>query len=211
MTLRSFLRGCAIVSCAAVPGIAAADSVFTVPVAGTLQPNRLTASLSGGAGANLASESSSLFSAVDYNFTRYFSAGVTTRLTNGFSARPEGSVQFAPENKPYAFAVGFGNVGVRTFRSQPYAVANTRVGDFGFYAGGTHDSYGLHPMLGTDYEISSRWSLQADWIHDDESFVTVGTRWQVKRNIAVSAGFSHSSGEEGGNGIFASVLKEFYF
>ena len=189
----------------------AADSLFNVPVAGTLQPRRLTSYFAVGSGAGLDSEGTTALLTADYNVSRYLSAGITTRLTDGFSARPEGSVQFAPVGKPYAFAVGFASVGVRSFRTQPYAIGSTRFGDLGAYAGVTHDSYGTHPMLGVDYLLSRGFSLQGDWIHDDGSFLTVGGRYQWLRDFAIALGFSHADQERGGNGVFASLQKDFRF
>jgi len=189
-----------------------ADSLFTVPVAGTLQPRRLTTVLSGDSGSSGGSDSSSsLFATADYNYTRYLSLGITARLTDGLSARPEGSVQFAPVGKPYAFAAGFANVGVRSFRSQPYVVGSAYLGKWGGYLGATHDSYGEHAMLGVNYWLTQQVSLQGDWIGDDGNFLTLGARWQARRDIAISAGFSRANAHDSGNGVFASLEKDFKF
>jgi hypothetical protein len=187
-----------------------ADTLFAVPVAGTLQPRRLTTVLSGDTGFSEGSNSS-MFATADYNYSRYISLGMTARLTEGVTARPEGSVQFAPLGKPYAFAAGFANVGVRSFRSQPYVVGSAFAGNWGGYFGVTHDSYGEHAMLGANYWATRQISLQVDWIGDDGNFLTFGGRWQARRDIAVTAGFSRANAHDSHNGVFASLEKDFKF
>lgn len=203
------LSGLAVAALSAPGAAFATDELFNVPVAGTLQPNRLITYMALGTNSVLDSNSSTLLATVDYNLSRYFSAGITSRLTDGVSVRPEGSVQFAPAGKPYAFAAGFASVGVRTFRSQPYVVASTHFDALGMYVGATHDSYGEHPMLGASYMLPHGFSVQGDWIYDDAHFLTVGGRYQFGRTFAVSAGFSHAESERGGNGVFAAVQKDF--
>jgi hypothetical protein len=186
-----------------------ADTLFTVPIAGTLEPRRLGVVFEQDSGSSLNSDNTSRFLAASYDWSRYLSLGAVARLTDGVSIRPEGSVQFAPIGKPYAFAAGFANVGVRTFRSQPYATAATHFDHLGAYFGLTHDTFGVHAMLGADYALTREWSLQADWIGDDGNFLTVGARWKVMPDFALGAGFSRANSHDSGNGVFFSIDKDF--
>jgi hypothetical protein len=191
-----------------------ADTLFTVPVSGTLQPQRLSTELQQDSGASFNSDNTSRFASISYDWNRYFSIGTVARLNDGFSMRPTGSVQFAPMQSRYSFALGVANVGVRTFRSQPYAVASTSfksLGGLSAYAGVTHDTFGNHVMLGTDYSLSHHVSLQADWIGDDGNFFTVGARWEVIPDFAVAGGFMRANSHDNGNGAFLSLEKDFRF
>jgi hypothetical protein len=186
----------------------ASQTVFTVPVAGTLEPRRLLTSIQGD-GSSVNSSDTTVFANVDYDVSRFVSLGIATRLTDGVTARPEGSLQFAPVGKPFAFAAGFANVGVRSFRSQPYLVGSTWIGRWGGYLGVTHDTYGEHAMLGANCWVTPKISLQGDWIGDDGNFLTLGARWQAARDFAILGGFSRANSHESHNGIFLGAEKDF--
>jgi hypothetical protein len=197
-------------SVAALP--ARADSLFTVPISGTLQPRRLDVQLQQDSGASINSSETSRFASLSYDWNRYVAVGGIARLTGDFTARPTASLQFAPVNTPYSFAVGIANVGVRTFRSQPYAIGNMSfrsLGGLNAYAGLTHDTFGEHVMLGADYPVTRTVGILADWIGDDGNFFTAGVRWNVIDDFTLSGGFMRANSHESGNGVFLSVDKGF--
>ena len=193
---------------------AQADSLFTVPVSGMLQPQRLDVELQQDSGASIDSSNTTRFASASYDWNRYVAVGGIIRLTGDFTARPTASLQFAPQDEPYSFALGIANVGVRTFRSQPYAVASDtfhNLGNLDAYVGLTHDSDGEHVMLGTDYPLTHTVAVQADWIGDDGNFFTAGVRWQAVPDFTLSGGFMRANSHDDGNGVFLAIDKGFRF
>jgi hypothetical protein len=192
---------------------ARADSLFTVPVSGTLQAQRLDVELQQDSGASINSSDTTRFASLSYDWNRYVAVGGIARLTGDFTARPTASVQFAPVGEPYSFAVGIANVGVRTFRSQPYAVGNMNfrsLGGLNAYVGLTHDSFGEHVMIGADYPLTRNVGVLADWIGDDGNFFTAGVRWNVIDDFSLSGGFLRANSHDSGNGVFLSADKGFH-
>ena len=135
--------------------------------------------------------------------TKWLTVGVDVRLTRKIIATPNLSVRLL-RSSHWAIAYGVENVGVRSFGEQPYLTVSRALGRGRWHLGWTNDERD-ELMVGVEWRLSHRWTLQSDFITGDSNFFAIGFQYALTENASLSLAYLHPNDRHNERGIFVDI------
>lgn len=189
-----------------------AQSLFSIPTAETLDARTLTIDVEQDGGPQLHEPPTLRLATVRVGVTDRLTLGFDTKISGAWQVRPNFSFRLTKKDAPLSFAVGYENIGVRSFGEQPYAVASAKLGKARLHLGATRETGGLYrAMLGAERDLPHGLTLQADYINGDGNFFTVGAQKSLSHDFALTLGWMRANTRREPNGIFVDVSREIHF
>lgn len=192
-----------------VPLAARADGLFSIPVA--QNPDKGTTELileQDASGASFRSPDTLRIGTVEYGLTRQLAVGFDARLIGRGRVEPNFSLLLSRPKAAVNVALGYQNVGVRSFGEQPYVVASGNLGTFSLHGGLTRDSGGTHPMIGLEKHFGSKFELEADAINGAGNYITLGGQFALAKNANLAAGYMIANSRGDSNGLYLSIERD---
>lgn len=191
--------------------LAHADSLFSVPTAQEPDKGEVQFSLEQDTDrTSFRSPDTLRLATVEYGLFKRLSVGFDAELVGRSRVRPNISLLLTRDKAPVSAAIGFQNVGVRSFGEQPYAVLSRDFGGFSLHGGATHDSEGTHGMLGLEKPLGKRFEIVGDYIGGRGNYATVGGQLQIGKNLQLAAGWMFANSHDDSNGLFLSLERDIH-
>ncbi len=200
-------KGLGVVLLASIGSSVFGQGLFSIPSGDVLPPGLIAADyqLNGARVLN----SADTFAILGLRF------GLTNRLTIGADFLTTGTAAGSPnislsiiQNGFYSAAIGYENVGVRSFGEQPYAAASLNIRPVRLHIGWTRgDSDSA--MFGLEYATHNNLVLQVDTITGNDNFTTVGIQWNMSDSAALAIGEMVPNERSAGDGLFVDLSYTF--
>jgi hypothetical protein len=187
------------------PSAASAQGLFSVPTADTLERRTWSLDLEQDSGSRWNSPQTLRLTSLRAAVADFLTVGLDVRLTGATVIEPNASLRLTRKGAPLAFAVGYENVGVRSFGEQPYAVVSRQFPWGRAHVGWTHDDGGHHLMLGLEHPLCPLVSLQADAITDAGNFITLGAQINLPAHFTLTAGYMRANSRSDEDGVYLDL------
>lgn len=182
-----------------------AQGLFSVPTADTLPTKTWSFDLELDSGSRLNSSETLPLTTMRLAATDFLTIGFDAKLKRSVVISPNISLRLTPQKAPLSFAIGYENVGVRSFGEQPYAVLSQRIQDGRVHAGWTKDKAGNYLMLGFEHPISKTINFQIDYITGKDNFLTTGVQISIPDQWSITLGYILPNSSHTEKGIFLDL------
>jgi hypothetical protein len=192
-------------------GAARADGLISIPTAATLDPGQTSVDLQYNGAGRLDVRSALGLVSVQRGVLPGLAVGFDLLLTAGEEFVPAIRPNFAyvplRRERGLSAAVGYENVGVRSFGEQPFVVLSEQQSYGSLHVGWTYEPDGNNhrAMLGVDVPLRAGLDGMADYINGPENFANTGLSLDLGGGCGLTLAYMRANNRHRPDGIFIDL------